>query len=148
MPKPPKIPGDEVTKALEARLMRYDRSPFMGMLADAATVAPSKTAWRKLARRDPEKYVRAVSTLAKTAGFADKTESVKITGTLDELVNILVARHGPEKTMTVLQSMGLPTTLVSASSAHAEHEISHTTIDGQAETVAAPQTLSEAPQDT
>ncbi len=127
MPKKkiPRIPGQAVVDQLEKRLARYDRGPFQGMLADALSVKPSRTAWRKLAAKNPERYVAAVSQLAKPAGFGERSETLSVSMDLTSLAETLVARHGADKAQKMLGLFGLPASL-------AENSDTTTTIEGEA----------------
>lgn len=112
MPKPPRIPGKEITERIKAQLARYDRNPFQDALADALTVAPSKTAWRKYAKNDPGKWATAVATLGKSSGFAEKSEKLSLNLDAKDMARELTARHGAEKAKLLLGAAGLPTSLV------------------------------------
>ena len=131
MSKYNKLPGKAVTKKLEERLARYDRGPFQSMLADALAVKPSLTAWRKLAARSPERYVAAVTQLAKPSGFGERSESIQVKANLSDLASTLVARHGEDKAGKMLSLFGLPaelaqnraeSTIIEAEATHVETE--------------------------
>ena len=108
MAKLTRIPGSEVLARIQERLDRYDRGPFRELLTDSLAVKPSLTAWRKLATKDPEKYSRAVTNLAKTAGFADRSETVSVKFNLNELIDQTIARYGPDRARQIIQGMNLP----------------------------------------
>lgn len=108
MAKLKRITGPEVLARIQDRLDRYDRGPFREMLTDAVAQKPSLTAWRKLAAKDPEKWSRAVTGLAKTAGFADRSESVNVKLDINELIDQTISRYGPDRARAILASMNLP----------------------------------------
>ena len=116
MPRPPRIPPKEITERIKEQLARYDRNPFKDVLADALTVAPSKTAWRRFAKKDPGKYSQAIATLAKPAGFAEKSESLVINMDANKMAQELIARFGREKGQQLLEAAGLPTSLIATTS--------------------------------
>ena len=93
---------------IQDRLDRYDRGPFREILTDATAQRPSLTAWRKLAAKDPEKWSRAVGNLAKTAGFADRSETVNVKFDINQLIDQTIKRYGPDKARAIIQSMNLP----------------------------------------
>jgi hypothetical protein len=65
---------------LRQRLTAYDRAPFTDLLAEWLELSPSREAVQALAETDPQRFVQALSSLSKMAGFSDKTEtSVDIT---------------------------------------------------------------------
>lgn len=66
----PEWDADDLRKALS----RYDRSPFMDLLAGFLMCAPSSAAITKLADAKPDVFVKAVSDLARISGYTDKRE--------------------------------------------------------------------------
>lgn len=71
MVKRPEWDGDD----LRGRLRQYDRAPFLDVLHHFMQNAPTDEAVRKLAERSPEKFVAAMTQLARIAGFSEKTEA-------------------------------------------------------------------------
>jgi len=73
----PQVTGDELRKALS----RYDRQPFMDVLAAWLECAPEPEDVMTFARKKPDLYVNAVTSLARLAGFTEKRE-VEVNHTL------------------------------------------------------------------
>jgi hypothetical protein len=72
----PRFTGTELRK----RLTSFDRAPFTDILSEWMMAAPSPEAVEILAETDPAKYIQALASLARIAGYSDKTEtSVDIT---------------------------------------------------------------------
>jgi hypothetical protein len=72
----PKYTGTELRKALTA----YDRQPFTDLLLEWFAECPRPEDIRQLAEKDPQKWVQSMASLAKMAGYTDKTEtSVDVT---------------------------------------------------------------------
>ena len=68
------------------QLRSYDRTPFLDVLADWLMCAPSVDAIVALAEKSPDKYIVAVSSLSKVAGFSERRElSVDMHVTLKKL---------------------------------------------------------------
>lgn len=67
----PQWDGDE----LRGRLRQYDRAPFLDLLSHWLENAPSADAIDKLATRSPDKYISALTQLARIAGFTEKSEA-------------------------------------------------------------------------
>jgi hypothetical protein len=67
----PKYTGTELRKALTA----FDRQPFTDLLVEWFADSPSPEAIRELATKHPEKWVQAMASLSKMAGFSEKTET-------------------------------------------------------------------------
>jgi hypothetical protein len=67
----PEWDGDE----LRGRLRQYDRAPFLDLLSHWLENAPSADAIEKLATRSPDKYISALTQLARIAGFTEKSEA-------------------------------------------------------------------------
>lgn len=111
MPKPPNIPAKNVRDALEKRVARQDRQPFQEMLATAMSVAPSPTAWKRFATKNPDRYTKAVQELAKMSGYVDRTEHVHIRHDAQSVAAELVKRFGQDKARAILSNMGLPASL-------------------------------------
>jgi len=59
---------------IRARLKQYDRSPFLDLLAFWLECAPTEADIQALARKKPDAWVNAMSQIARTSGFIDKTE--------------------------------------------------------------------------
>lgn len=66
----PAFTGDDLRKALS----RYDRQPFMDVLAAWMECAPTPDEVLKFAAKKPDAYIKAVSDLARMAGYTDKRE--------------------------------------------------------------------------
>lgn len=73
----PQCTGDELRKALS----RYDRQPFMDVLAAWLECAPLPEDVLAFAKKKPDLYVNAVTSLARLAGFTEKRE-VEVNHTL------------------------------------------------------------------
>ncbi len=112
MPRAPKIPAKKVFDELERQVTRQDRSVFAPMLADALGVKPSRTAWRQFAKRNPDRYVKAVGELARMNGYADKTEKHIFRHDPKLLAEELVQRMGEDKARETLVNFGLPASLI------------------------------------
>ena len=112
VPKPPRLPPDKVFAEIEAQLARLDRAPFRKPLAEALGVAPSRSAWRKLAKNDPGKWSSAVATLAKSAGMPETVQSISVNLEPQQLANQLVTRYGTERAREMLKMHGLPENLI------------------------------------
>jgi len=81
--------GDE----LRTRLRAYDRTPFLDLLACFLECAPSAADIRMLARKSPDKYIQAITQLARTSGFSDKTESVNFSVHVTKLSDSQLEDH-------------------------------------------------------
>ena len=112
MPKAPRLPPDKIFADIEAQLARLDRAPFRKPLAEALGVAPSRTAWRKLAKRDPAKWAAAVATLGKSAGMPETVQTISVNLEPQQLANQLVTRYGTDKAREMLRMHGLPESLI------------------------------------
>ena len=66
----PAFTGDDLRKALS----RYDRQPFMDVLAAWMECAPTAEEVLAFAAKKPDAYIKAVSDLARMAGYTDKRE--------------------------------------------------------------------------
>lgn len=60
---------------LNLRLRQYDRTPFLELLQHWLENSPTLADITALAKRSPDRYIAALSSLAKIAGFSEKTES-------------------------------------------------------------------------
>lgn len=72
VPKPPQSTIDE----LKAKLLRYDRTPFLEMLAVFLAQMPSWEAISKLRETDPLKYIKAVEALQRMGGYIETSEHI------------------------------------------------------------------------
>lgn len=70
------VDPDAVSRTILSELERQSRQPFVDELAKALSHGPSGTDYRKLAADDPEKWSRAVFSLARLAGYTNQTEHV------------------------------------------------------------------------
>lgn len=68
--KAPSFTADDI----RAQLRRYDRGPFMDLLAAWLECAPTPEDIIELAAKKPELWVSALGGLAKMAGFTEKSE--------------------------------------------------------------------------
>lgn len=69
--KRPKFSADD----LRLRLRQYDRTPFLELLQHWLENSPRTEDIERLVKRSPDKFISALATLAKIAGFTEKTES-------------------------------------------------------------------------
>jgi hypothetical protein len=90
--------GDE----LRSRLRQYDRAPFTEVLAKFMECMPSEAALIAFARRSPDKYISALATIQRMAGYTDKTES-----TLNVNLAVAVSRMSDSQLEDKLRSMGI-----------------------------------------
>lgn len=74
----PRFTGDEI----RAQLQNYDRRPFIDLLTEWIQSAPDPAVVALFAIDHPDKYIAAMSALARIAGFTEKTEA-----TVDITVN-------------------------------------------------------------
>jgi len=107
-----KLPADEVLRRIEAKLGRFDRTPFHEQLSRAISCGPSKTSWRSLGRKAPDKWAQAIVNLARVSGFAERKETVNLTPDPKIVASELVARYGRENALSMLKGAGLPETLI------------------------------------
>lgn len=63
---------------LRAALRAYDRTPFLDVLADWIECAPSIDAIVRLAEKSPDKFIVAMTSLSKVAGFSERREVVSL----------------------------------------------------------------------
>lgn len=68
----PKFNGDE----LRAQLQSYDRRPFLELLSEWINSCPDPDRISEFADKHPDKYISAMSSLARIAGFTEKTETL------------------------------------------------------------------------
>lgn len=59
---------------LTAQLRRYDRSPFIDLLAYWLRCAPDMDAIELLAKKKPDVWVKALTDLARISGYSEKQE--------------------------------------------------------------------------
>ena len=107
-----RVPADAIIAEIEKQLGSYDRTPFHNQLARAIACGPSRTAWQRLAKQNPEKWARALTDLSRVSGFADRKEQIVIKPEPEQVAKELVARFGRAKACTMLESAGLPTSLI------------------------------------
>lgn len=103
--------GDE----LRLRLRAYDRTPFLDLLAVMLECHPTEEDIRRLAKKSPDKYVAALSQLARTSGFTDKTETT-------HTVNVQVGRMSDSQLEDRLRMMADQLQLPSPLPEYAEFE--------------------------
>jgi hypothetical protein len=118
MPKAPKIPSAEVVAGIRRQVVKNDRAPFADILADALSVAPSKTAMRQLARQNPRQFVSMLRELADLNGYASRSEHVTVKHDARSMALELVNRVGPERAKAVLADFGLPSSLIPRETPH------------------------------
>ena len=71
---------------LTAQLRRYDRTPFLDVLAQMLEHRPTPEALQRFADRDPGRWAAAVTSLARVAGFSERSEvAVDVTTDLSRL---------------------------------------------------------------
>lgn len=63
------------TDSLRAALQRYNREPFIDLLTEWLQHAPSPDKIQEFADKNPDKYMMALSHIAKLSGFTEKQES-------------------------------------------------------------------------
>jgi hypothetical protein len=68
---------------LRKKLQGYDRTPFMDLLQHWATNGPTAADIEALAKKAPDKWVSAMTQMARIAGFTEKTET-----TINHNVNV------------------------------------------------------------
>lgn len=77
-PKPTKLRTPRhplwTAEELRSQLRLYDRRPFIDMLAIWAECAPDPVDIIAFAERNPEKYIAALQSLGRLAGFTEKKE--------------------------------------------------------------------------
>lgn len=79
---------------LRRSLQRYNRQPFVDLLSEWLQCAPSPERVREFAEKNPEKYIQAVSQLARLGGFTEKTESqVSVNVRVEELSDSQLEEH-------------------------------------------------------
>lgn len=68
----PKFNGEE----LRAQLQAYDRRPFQDLLAEWINASPDPERVAEFADKHPDKFISSMSSLARIAGFTEKTETL------------------------------------------------------------------------
>ena len=79
MGHPVRIDGNAVERALMAR----SREPFVEELKRILEAGPSDKALRQFAAQHPDRWSQMISTMARLAGYTDKTESLELNFYLD-----------------------------------------------------------------
>jgi hypothetical protein len=98
----PKYTGTELRKALTA----YDRQPFTDLLVEWFEGCPRPEDIRELATKSPEKWVQAMASLSKMAGFSEKTETdVSITVNYKSMSDSQIE----DRLRSLADRVGLPT---------------------------------------
>jgi hypothetical protein len=59
---------------LRTRLRNYDRYPFIELLAGFLECLPDEVAIMTFAKKYPDRYINALSQIARVAGYTDRTE--------------------------------------------------------------------------
>lgn len=73
--------GDDIRQKLQT----YDRSPFMDVLLSFLEGSPSPDAIKAFAERNPDKWASAMASVARIAGYTEKTE-------INQSVHVTVSR--------------------------------------------------------
>lgn len=107
MKAPPAFTGDELRKRLQA----YDRTPFLDLLAIMLESAPTADDIARLATKTPDKYIAALSQLARTAGFTDKTEQ---THTINLNVGQMSDSQLEDRARQIAEQLALPAPVLDA----------------------------------
>jgi hypothetical protein len=68
----------EVKERLVAQLSGYDRTPFIEQLAEIMLNGPRAADWRKFAIKHPDRWTQSLATMARVAGFSEKTEALNL----------------------------------------------------------------------
>lgn len=118
--RPPKLPAHEVIKEIEGSIGRLDRSVFDEALATCLACAPSRSAWRKKSKADPESWSRALVNLSKLRGYTEKKEITTFTPKMSEVAQELVRRFGESEARVLLKAAGAPASLLPALPIEAE----------------------------
>lgn len=71
--------------SVAAQLRKYDRRPFIDLLAKFMELGPTDEDIHALAARSPEKWAQAIRGLASLAGFAERVE-------IDHNINLNIGR--------------------------------------------------------
>lgn len=71
------------TEELHQRLQLYDRTPFLDLLTEFIECAPDTATIVKWAKKYPDRYIQAMATLGRTAGFSDRRESLSLNFNMD-----------------------------------------------------------------
>ena len=101
-------------KMIREGVDRGSREPWKYVLSMALKGCPSSRDWRQLAKSDPHKWAAGVKSLAEPAGYVPRTVNVEARVDLSAVVTELAARLGPERASTMLDAMGLPSSLIAA----------------------------------
>lgn len=93
--KKPRFTADE----LRMKLRHYNRDPFLELLHHWIVNSPSAEDIEKLAKRSPDKYISAITQLARIAGYTEKTEAtvdvnINVTKMSDSQLEDELAKHG------------------------------------------------------
>jgi len=123
-------PVEWTRAAIKGQLVRQSRDPFADVLADGLRHKPTPEAWQELAQ-NPDKWARAISGLAKPAGFGEKVESFNVSLDLTEAVNALVVRHGAVKAAQMVELLGIPRSAVGLPAPEDDPEPAHDTIPAE-----------------
>ncbi len=95
----PSWTGDELTR----QLRRYDRSPFIELLAFWLECAPDAEAVQLFAKRKPDLWVKAMTDLAKISGYTEKQETIHTIRT-DQLSDSQLE----DRALELAKRLGLP----------------------------------------
>jgi|SRR5262245_16245740 len=99
----PRFTGTE----LRQRLTSFDRAPFTDLLAEWVELCPTREAVTALAETDPAKFIHALQSISKMAGFSERTEtSVEVTHNYRTLSDSQIE----DKLKQLADRLGLPAT--------------------------------------
>lgn len=114
----PAFTGDEIRKRLQA----YDRTPFLDLLAIMLECSPSADAITRMAEKTPDKYIAALSQLARTSGFTDKTEQ---THTINLNIGTMSDSQLEDRARAIASQLQLPAPVAEYTEFEEVHDISH-----------------------
>lgn len=112
---------------LRGRLRQYDRTPFLDLLAVWLECAPSAEDIQRMAHKSPDKWVTAMTQIARSGGFTDKTET-------DINMNVSVSKMSDSQLEDRMRKMAEQLGLPAPSDIYAEFE----EVDVPAEASSAP----------
>lgn len=90
---------------LRERVRQYDRTPFLDLLTAWLECGPTPEAVIAFAEKNPDKYINALTSLGKLAGFTEKRE-VEWHGSLN--VGAMSDSQLEDKLAEIASRLGLP----------------------------------------
>jgi len=102
---------------------RGSRAPFHDAISRAFAGGPSKSDWRKLARKSPHLWAAGVDRLAEPAGYVPRSATVGLQIEVTEVAAELVSRYGADRARTMLEAAGLPAGLLGEGPPEAEAQV-------------------------